>query len=267
MPRLQKNWVTNSRRCNFMAQHKRPIIGIPACIKQIGDHPFHAVGAKYIDAIVNAAGCVPILLPALGEKQDLAAILELIDGVLLTGSPSNVAPQHYGKTLARLEMADDLDLARDATTLPLIKATVTAGKPILGICRGFQEMNVAFGGTLHQEVHAQSHLTDHRAKPGDPELQYGPAHPVNLTSNGYLHQLLGSNEITVNSIHGQGIEQLGRGLIAEATAPDGLVEAIRVIDAKTFALAVQWHPEWKVMSNPQYQLIFEAFGNAARAAL
>jgi putative glutamine amidotransferase len=250
-----------------MAKHKRPIIGIPACIKQIGDHPFHAVGAKYIDAIVNAAGCVPIMLPALGERQDLAAILALIDGVLLTGSPSNIAPERYGKTLSRLEMADELDHARDATTLPLIEATVHAGKPILGICRGFQEMNVAFGGTLHQEVHEQSHLTDHRAKPGDPELQYGPAHMVHLAQDGYLHQLLGIDEITVNSIHGQGIEQLGNGLIAEAKAPDGLVEAIRVVDAKSFALAVQWHPEWKVMNNPQYKVIFEAFGNAARAVL
>ncbi|MFM9835308.1 MAG: gamma-glutamyl-gamma-aminobutyrate hydrolase family protein [Methylophilaceae bacterium] len=251
-----------------MAKHKRPIIGIPACIKQIGDHPFHSVGAKYIDAVVNAAGCVPILLPALGQKQDVVAILELIDGVLLTGSPSNVAPERYGKTLARLEMADDLDHARDATTLPLIEAIVNAGKPILGICRGFQEMNVAFGGTLYQNVHQEAHLTDHRAKEdADLELQYGPAHMVKLTSDGYLHKLLGKNVITVNSIHGQGIEKLGKGLFAEATAPDGLVEAIRVVDAKSFALAVQWHPEWKVLSNPQYKLIFEAFGDAARAVL
>ena len=250
-----------------MATHKRPIIGIPACIKQIGDHPFHAVGAKYIDAVASAADCVPVLLPALGDKQDIAAILALVDGVLLTGSPSNVEPQRFGKQLARPELAAYLDTARDATTLPLIEAVIAAGKPILGICRGFQEMNVAFGGTLHQEVYAQSHLTDHRARKGDLELQYAPAHMVKLAPDGYLHTLFGKNVITVNSIHSQGIDRLGDGLFAEATAPDGLIEAIRVVDAKNFALAVQWHPEWKVLQNPQYKVIFEAFGDAARAKI
>lgn len=250
-----------------MATHKRPIIGIPACIKQIGDHPFHAVGAKYIDAVASAADCVPVLLPALGDKQDIAAILALVDGVLLTGSPSNVEPQRFGKQLARPELAAYLDTARDATTLPLIEAVIAAGKPILGICRGFQEMNVAFGGTLHQEVYAQSHLTDHRARKGDLELQYAPAHMIKLAPDGYLHALFGKNVITVNSIHSQGIDRLGDGLFAEATAPDGLIEAIRVVDAKNFALAVQWHPEWKVLQNPQYKVIFEAFGDAARAKI
>lgn len=250
-----------------MAKHKRPIIGIPACIKQIGEHPFHAVGGKYIDAIVNAADCVPILLPAIGEKQDIATILALVDGILLTGSPSNVAPERYGKKLSSPEMAKHLDTSRDATTFPLIEATVAANKPILGICRGFQEMNVAFGGTLHQEVHAQKALMDHREKEGDLDVQYGPSHPVTLTAGGYLQSLLGRNSISVNSIHGQGVDVLGKRLVAEAIAPDGLVEAIRVVDAKNFALAVQWHPEWKVLNNPQYKAIFEAFGDAARAKI
>ena len=248
-----------------MAKHKRPIIGIPACIKQIGDHPFHSVGAKYVDAIVNVAGCVPLLLPAIGERQDIAAILGLIDGILLTGSPSNVAPERYGKALAKPGFAADLDKARDATTFPLIEAIVEADKPILGICRGFQEMNVAFGGTLHQEVHEQKHLTDHRSKEGDVDVQYGPAHIVRLTSGGYLRQLFDNkDEITVNSIHGQGVDQLGKNLFIEATAPDGLVEAIRVENASNFALAVQWHPEWKVTQNAQSVALFKAFGDACR---
>ena len=249
-----------------MATHKRPIIGIPACIKMLGEHPFHAVGGKYIDAVVNAANCIPVLLPAIGAKQDIAAILELIDGVLLTGSISNVEPKRYGKTLARQDIL--LDTVRDASTFPLIDAVVKAGKPLLGICRGFQEMNVAFGGTLHQEVHVQSHLMDHREKQGDLNVQYGPSHAVKLTSGGYLQGILGgAHEITVNSIHGQGIDQLGKGLFSEATAPDGLIEAIRVLNAKNFAIAVQWHPEWKVIDNPQYKAIFEAFGDAARTTL
>ena len=248
-----------------MATHKRPIIGIPACIKMLGEHPFHAVGGKYIDAVVNAANCIPVLLPAIGAKQDIAAILELIDGVLLTGSISNVEPKRYGKTLAREDIL--LDTVRDATTFPLIDAAVKAGKPLLGICRGFQEMNVAFGGTLYQSVHQEVHLMDHREKEGDLEVQYGPSHPVTLTAGGYLQGLLGKNSISVNSIHGQGIDQLGEGLLSEATAPDGLIEAIRVVDAKNFALAVQWHPEWKVLDNPQYKAIFEAFGVAARTKI
>lgn len=250
-----------------MAKHKRPIIGIPACIKQIGEHPFHAVGSKYIDAVANAADCVPVLLPALGDKQDIAAILALVDGILLTGSPSNVDPKRFGKELVRPELAEYLDTARDATTLPLIEAVIKANKPILGICRGFQEMNVAFGGTLYQSVHQEAHLTDHRAREGDLELQYGPAHMIKLAPDGHLHELFGKNVITVNSIHGQGIDRLGDGLFAEATAPDGLIEAIRVLDAKNFALAVQWHPEWKVLENAQYKAIFEAFGDAARATI
>lgn len=249
-----------------MITKKRPVVGIPACIKMLGEHPFHAVGAKYIDAVMLAADCTPILLPAIGEKQNIADILNLVDGILLTGSVSNVAPQRYGKSLVKPDML--LDAARDATTFPLINAAIAAGKPLLGICRGFQELNVAMGGSLHQEVHAQDHLMDHREKAGSLDIQYGPSHPVKLAEKGYLQTLLhGENEIIVNSIHGQGIDRLGSGLIAEATAPDGLIEAIRVENAGSFALAVQWHPEWKVLENTQSQAIFKAFGDACRASL
>ena len=257
---------------------KRPIVGIPACIKILGDQAFHAVGAKYIDAVVSAANCTPVLLPAIGNLQDLTAILELVDGVLLTGSVSNVAPERYNKTLANPDMLTDK--ARDATTFPLIEAAIAAGIPLLGICRGFQELNVAFNGTLHQEVHAQSHLMDHREKPGALDVQYGPSHAVKIAPGGLLQRLLKDlskelpnsqtkasvmTEIIVNSLHGQGIDQLGDQLFAEALAPDGLIEAISVINAKNFALAVQWHPEWKVADNLQSKAIFKAFGDACRA--
>jgi putative glutamine amidotransferase len=190
----------------------------------------------------------------------------MVDGILLTGSVSNVDPARYGKPLNNSDMY--MDKARDATTFPLIEAAIKAGKPLLGICRGFQELNVAFGGTLHQEVHAQSDLMDHREKPGPLEVQYGPSHIVKIVKNGQLSQILnGAEEITVNSIHGQGIDKLGDNLKAEATAPDGLIEAIRVENAKNFAFAVQWHPEWKVLENDQSQAIFKAFGDACRASL
>lgn len=247
-------------------KNKRPIIGIPACIKQIGEFPFHSVGAKYIDAIVHAAECTPVLLPAIGDKQDIETILDLVDGILLTGSPSNVNPERYGSTLAKPEMAEFLDDARDATTFPLIKFVLAAGKPLMGICRGFQELNVAFGGTLYQAVHQEAHLMDHRAKGDDLDAQYGAAHIVKLTDGGILRNLIGAKEMMVNSIHGQGIAQLGDGLSVEALAPDGLIEAIRVKNAKSFALAVQWHPEWKVTQNQEYMVIFKAFGDACRVA-
>lgn len=246
-----------------MNQVRRPIIGIPADLKQLGEHPFNVVGSKYIDAIVNIAECTPILLPAIGSRQDIASILSVIDGLFLTGAVSNVEPQRYGKNL--LNPASLLDKSRDATTLPLIDAVLNAGKPLLGVCRGFQELNVAMGGTLHQAVHEQTNMMDHREKPGSLDIQYGPAHQVKLAENGLLQQLFAyADEITVNSVHGQGIDILGNNLSIEATAPDGLVEAIAVSNAKNFALAVQWHPEWKAIENKQSIALFSAFGQACK---
>jgi len=242
-------------------KNKQPIIGVPACMKTIGDHAFHTVGAKYINAVVDAVNGIPLILPAIGDQQSVEHIVNLIDGLLLTGSPSNVDPTRYGMTLNFSE--EKLDKARDETTFPLIKAVLAAGKPILGICRGFQELNVAFGGTLYQAVHHEENYLDHREKEGSLDLQYGPSHQVNIHPNGVLANILnGLDHITVNSLHGQGVDQLGHGLIIEATAPDGLVEAIRVKDAENFAMAVQWHPEWKALENPHSIAIFKAFGNA-----
>jgi len=249
-----------------MKVKKRPIIGIPADVKNLGDHPFHMVGAKYIDAIVNVAQCTPVLLPSIGNRQDVANILNLIDGLFLTGSVSNVAPERYGKKAKRDDML--LDKARDETIFPLIKAFLAAGKPLLGVCRGFQELNVAMAGTLHQAVHEQNSMMDHREKPGSLDVQYGSAHTVILSKNGLLRQLFAdTNEITVNSIHSQGIDQLGQNLSIEAKAPDGLIEAVSVSNAKNFALAVQWHPEWKATNNQQSIALFNAFGQACKKTM
>ncbi len=242
---------------------KRPIVGIPADTKQLGDHPYNLVGSKYIDAISDVANCTPLLIPAIGSRLDITSTLSVIDGLFLTGAVSNVEPSRYGKSPINNEML--LDKNRDATTFPLIRAALEANIPLLGVCRGFQELNVAMGGTLFQAVHEQDNMMDHREKPGSVDVQYGPAHTVKITNNGRLAQLFAqTDEITVNSVHGQGIDQLGNHLIVEATAPDGLIEAISVSDASTFALAVQWHPEWKAIENQQSIALFEAFGLACK---
>jgi len=241
----------------------RPLIGIPADRRMVGKHPFHMVGEKYARAVLDAAQGAPLLIPALAEELGFDELLERLDGLLFTGSPSNVEPHHYqGSPSAPGTLHDP---ARDSTTLPLIRRAVQAGVPVFGICRGFQEMNVAFGGTLHQKLHEVPGHLDHRDDESQPlEVQYGPAHEVTLEPGGMLRQLAGADQIRVNSLHSQGIERLGPELAVEARAPDGLIEAFRVSAARRFALAVQWHPEWKVMSNPVSRALFSAFGAASR---
>ncbi|HUI59737.1 MAG TPA: gamma-glutamyl-gamma-aminobutyrate hydrolase family protein [Steroidobacteraceae bacterium] len=241
----------------------RPLIGIPADWRVIGKHPFHAVGDKYARAVLDAAGGVPLLVPALADELGMDELLQRLDGLLFTGSPSNVEPYHYSGPAS--DPGTLHDPARDATTLPLIRRAVAAGVPILGICRGFQEMNVAFGGSLHQKVHQVPGKADHREDESQPlDVQYGPAHEVILEPRGALRALAESDRITVNSLHSQGIDHLGDALEVEARAPDGLVEAFRVRDARRFAVAVQWHPEWKPMTNPFSRALFASFGAAAR---
>jgi putative glutamine amidotransferase len=245
---------------------RKPIVLIPADVKQIGEHPFHAVGQKYLMAVAEAAGAVPLLVPAISSHIDLDDLLTIADGVLLTGSPSNVHPSHFGQAVHDTSLP--LDAARDALTLKLIRATIAAGIPLLAICRGFQELNVAFGGSLYQAVHEVTGMSDHREPKALPlDTQYAVSHSVKLESGGKLANILGVSELMVNSLHGQGIDRLGDGLAVEAYATDGLVEAVSVVDAKAFALGVQWHPEWKVMENPRYLAIFRAFGDACKAAM
>jgi len=244
----------------------RPLIGIPADRRTLGLHPYHVVGDKYARAVLDAAGGLPLLIPALAEELGLDELLMRLDGVMFTGSYSNVEPRHYSGPPS--DPGTLHDPARDATTLPLIRKAVATGIPVLGICRGFQEMNVAFGGTLHQKVHEIEGRRDHREDTSrELDVQYGPAHEVVLEPGGALQSLTGQGRIQVNSLHSQGIDRLGPGLAVEARAPDGLIEAFRVEHAKSFAIAVQWHPEWKAMSNPVSRALFAAFGAAARARM
>jgi len=245
--------------------HATPLVGVTSCLKSRDEVHFHSVGDKYVDAVVTGAAAVPVLIPALGSRLDPDRLLDRLDGLMVTGSPSNVDPGLYGGPPAR--EGNEADPARDATTLPLIGRALARGVPVLCICRGLQELNVALGGTLHQHVHELPGRFDHRSDKTKPlKERYGLAHPVTLASGGALQALFdGAERIEVNSLHGQGIDRLADLLAVEAVAEDGTVEAVSVRGAKGFALGVQWHPEWQVLENPCSRRLFAAFGAAARA--
>ncbi|MGH6930586.1 MAG: gamma-glutamyl-gamma-aminobutyrate hydrolase family protein [Dongiaceae bacterium] len=241
-----------------------PLIGVPVDVRRLDEQPFHMVGEKYITAISDAAYGLPMLIPALGDRFDLQDLVQRLDGLLLTGSPSNVAVHHYGGSPDRPDSPQDP--ARDAITLPLIRGALAAGLPLFCICRGFQELNVALGGTLHTQIHLQADRHDHRAPQGRPyDERYGPRHPVRLAPSSTLARIVGTTEIEVNSLHWQGIDRLADDLMVEGRAPDGTIEAVQVKNARSFALAVQWHPEYRVLENPASLAMFRAFGDAARA--
>lgn len=228
----------------------------------LGDHPFHVAGKKYIDA-VRLAGCQPLIVPT-ALVDELDALLDLADGVLLTGSASNVHPRHFAEDVQDASLPLDAD--RDAWTLPLVPRALARGIPLFAICRGFQEANVALGGSLHQAVQEVPDRHDHRAaKEAAVDVQYGPAHDVLVQPGGVLARVLGEPRIRVNSVHGQGVNRLAKGLRIEALAPDGLVEAFSVADARGFNLGVQWHPEWRAAMNPVSTTLFKAFGAACAA--
>jgi putative glutamine amidotransferase len=243
----------------------KPLVGVTADSIHVGPHRAHVVVDKYITAVVEGADALAFAVPALGERQPIRALVEALDGLLFTGSHSNIEPRHYGGAPSVPGTAHDP--ARDATTLPLMRAAIENGVPVLAICRGFQEMNVVCGGTLHQHVHEVAGHDDHRENQAEPlDMQYGPAHVVRLCEGALLRTLAGDRaEVRVNSLHTQGIATLAPGLAVEAVAPDGLIEAVRVIDAQAFALGVQWHPEWQHASDPLSTAIFRAFGAACRA--
>lgn len=239
--------------------NRQILVGIPACTKLVAGYVQYATPARYCHALVQAANALPVLIPPEGEA--MLAVLDRLDGVMLNGSPSNVMPTNYGVDFDATPQSHDIN--RDQTTLPLIRAVLERGMPLLGICRGLQEINVSLGGTLFQEVHKLPGRMDHRAGEGSNEFLFRPQHEVTLS--GELARITGSKVIQVNSLHGQAIDQLAPGLVTEGFAPDGTIEAVRVEHAKNFALAVQWHPEWEVMNFPDRLRIFEAFGAACAA--
>src|ERR1051325_11708400 len=249
-----------------MSARNLPFVGIPCCVRAINERLFHTVNERYPNALVDAAGCLPVIIPAIGPKIDLGALLDGLDGLLLTGSPSNVEPSPYGGAPRQERALHDPD--RDATTLPLIREAVRRDLPVLAICRGIQELNVALGGTLHQRIFEMPERFNHRRRRRDmttsDEERYGPAHPVALTPGGLFARLAGTTEIMVNSLHGQGIDQPAPKLVVEAVAPDGQFEAVSLPGAR-FVVGVQWHPEYKPLQNPFSRSLFDAFSQACHA--
>jgi putative glutamine amidotransferase len=239
----------------------KPVVLVPACNRLLGEHPFQVAGKKYLDA-VRLAGAQPLIVPS-AEPEDIDALLDLADGVLLTGSASNVHPSHFGEDVHDPSLP--LDPVRDSWTLPLIRRVIDRGIPLFAICRGTQETNVALGGSLHQAVHEIDGHADHRA-PGDAPAatQYGPAHAVQVTAGGLLEKVVGRQTFEVNSVHGQAVNQLAGGLRVEARAPDGVIEAFSVAESAGFSLCVQWHPEWQAGGNPVSMAMLGAFGEACR---
>lgn len=241
----------------------KPLVWLPACHRNLDldDPGGYSVLADRYAAAVTQLGLQPVLFP-MAEAEDIPCLLPLVDGVLLTGSPSNVEASHFGATALATDL---LDPRRDQLTMHLVRAALANATPLFGVCRGLQEINVALGGSLYQSVHAEAGMLDHR-EPADAELavQFAERHDVLLEPGSAFAEWAGGTRARVNSLHGQGIKRLGEGLVAEAHAPDGLVEGVRVQGASAFAYGVQWHPEWQHERHPFYQRTLQAFAQACR---
>ena len=240
-----------------------PLVGLPADTYENHGFLFHSLGDKYLRAVAEVSNCAPVMIPSIIDALHLDSLLDHFDGILMTGAISNVHPPHYGEQPTADH--EPYDHARDAITLQLIARVIERGIPLFCICRGFQELNVALGGTLETELQRGPGRLDHRApQSDDTDIRYGPAHVINIKPGGMLERILGKRETTINSIHRQGIKRLAPGLTAEATAPDGVIEAVSVRGALSFAFGTQWHPEYKAADNPDSVRMFEAFGDAVR---
>jgi putative glutamine amidotransferase len=252
----------------MLQDNMKPLVGISCCTKLFGTFgmPNHAASDTYVRATDQVIGAVPVLLPANGENADIETLINRLDGIILTGSRSNVEPSNYdGPPHAEGTPEDRM---RDGVTLRLIRAAVAAGLPVLAICRGLQELNVALGGSLHQRLQdLQGYLDHSTAMHPLHRVRTAKAHGVKLRPGGWLHRLACAPEIPVNSLHNQGIDRLAPGLVAEATAPDGLIEAVRAPGAPGYVVGVQWHPEYDFPTDTVSRAIFEDFSRAIKAPL
>ncbi|WP_210527403.1 gamma-glutamyl-gamma-aminobutyrate hydrolase family protein [Rubellimicrobium arenae] len=244
-----------------MPRH-RSVVGIISNSHLINDeYPAHAGGAMNSSAVAHVSDCLPLLIPADPSLVTVEELLDVCDGFLLTGGRPNVHPEEYGEE--ETPAHGSFDRSRDAVTLPLIRACVERGQPFLGVCRGFQEVNVALGGTLYAEIRDLPGRDNHRMPPnGTLEEKFALRHKVSFTEGGPFHRLMGAREVMTNTLHGQGIKNPGPRIVVDGVAPDGTPEAIYVRGAPGFTLAVQWHPEWNAANDPVSRPLFQAFGAA-----
>jgi putative glutamine amidotransferase len=243
---------------------RRPIVGIIGNNNLLNDeYPVHTGGLMNSMAVAQVAGCMPLVIPSDPRLVTVEELLDLCDGFLLTGGRPNVHPEEYGE--AATEAHGAFDRCRDAITLPLVRACVARGQPFFGICRGFQEVNVALGGTLHPEIRDLPGRMNHRMPPeGTLEEKFALRHAVRFSDEGPFRRLLGAAEVMTNTLHGQGIKTPGARVVIDGWAPDGTPEAIYVEGAPGFTLSVQWHPEYNAATDPVSRPLFQAFGDAAR---
>jgi putative glutamine amidotransferase len=241
-----------------------PVVGVATCRRKIKDLDYDCTQHKYLIALYRSANVLPLQIPLLGDELDTEVLFDAIDGILLTGSHSNIHPANY--TITSQQPGFMLDIERDKTFIPLIKPAINRGIPLLALCRGFQELNVAFGGSIHTDLSTMDSSIEHGEDTSLPiEKRYEAKHTVNLVSGNRLNRLLQVDTIKVNSLHDQGIDKLGDNLVVEGYAADGLIEAISVEHSKSFAIGVQWHPEWHSTENPVSTAIFSEFGKACHA--
>ena len=243
---------------------KRPVVGVIGNAAVLNEtYQVHAGGAMNSAAIAEVAEATPLLIPTDPRYVSVAELLEICDGFLFTGGRPNVHPEEYGE--AETPAHGTFDRCRDAITLPLIRACVDRGQPFFGVCRGFQEVNVALGGSLYPEIRDLPGRMNHRMPPdGTLEEKFALRHKVTFTEGGPFHRILGSTEVMTNTLHGQGIKTPGARIVIDGYAPDGTPEAIYVKDAPGFTLSVQWHPEYNAAKDPVSRPLFAAFGEALR---
>lgn len=247
-----------------MSQPSRPLIAVPTDVKHFENYTWHAAPQQYLAAAIEGAGVTPLLVPSFGPEMDISAVLSAVDGVLITGSKSNVHPALYG--VEPDPAYEPYDTARDATSIPLIRAAIDKGVPLLAICRGIQELNVALGGTLATEIQSLAGRMDHRALQSEDQAErFAIQHAIKISPNSCLADILGAEDVRVNSVHRQAIDRPAPRLAIEAIADDGTIEAVSVKDAKGFVVGVQWHPEYWVKTDAPSRKIFAAFGEVVRA--
>lgn len=243
---------------------RKPLVAVTSDARHFDNYTWHAVPEQYLVAAIDGAGVTPLMVPCFGDVMDIDAVLDAVDGVLATGSKSNVHPHLYGAEPTPSH--EPYDPARDATSLPMIRRAIERGVPLFAICRGLQELNVALGGTLATEIQELRGRMDHRAPASDDQTaRFAIRHPIRVAPGSCLFEVMKTETIEVNSLHRQAIDRPAEGLAVEAVADDGTVEAVSVKGAPGFTMGVQWHPEYWVNSDPSSRRIFEAFGDAVRA--